>query len=735
MIELDSLGIRPRFGDYTITGPLGHGSTSAVFAAVQAGEGFSRKVAIKVILGTTPASLSIGETRILAQLDHPKIARLLDVGLTEFGLRYLVMEFVEGVSCTEFAEQNRLSERERLLLFQQICEAVQYANRALVIHCDLKPANVLVTPDGAVKLLDFGIARLLSESSSAASAESRVSAYTANYASPEQILGKPLSMSTDVYALGAMLCELVSGNPARNAPQLSHEELVRLASVDGAPATLSGDLAQIAQKAMRADPALRYANAGELSADIRRYLEGQPIEARPSSLTYRARKFIARNWQASAAAALVSLGVLVGTLIAFQQRALAQAHFAQIRTLANAVMFDLHDEIAKLPGSLEPRHLLVNRAVQYLESLRNSAPTDDEVQLEVAKGLLRLADIEGVGNEPSLGNSNQAVPRISQAEHIVRTVVARTPASLPARRALYQVLETQATLGSLRGSAAIATAEELLKLAEDNAASLPGNGEVEDELAHAISVHANMYTQSPQFGHLGVDRWRAAVAKWKQLADAQPASVLRKRELARSYQYLAGALTRTPAREEAREMATIAYRMHKELEKIPGETVRHMIAADVGLIAVVSAQLKRYEEAIPMFQEQLRIREALAAEDPDNANAFLGVGGSLNRIGTAYLRLNQPDKALPYLQRSLDVQRKVFAQDPENVLSSREMLYVTADLSEAYDMLHQREPMCRYAAEGAVIMKGPISRTKETGADLSKKDWIRKALGICGIRP
>lgn len=734
MEQFESLGVGARCGDYTVLGKLGEGSSSVVFEGLQSGEGFARKVAIKVILGTAPSSLPQSETRILAQLEHPQIARLLDAGRTGSGLRFLVMELVQGVPCTQYVEEQKLSERDRLALFLEICQAVHHANRALVIHCDLKPANILVSRDGAVKLLDFGIARLLSEAEPS-TGDLRPQRYTANYASPEQILGKPLTMATDVFSLGALLCELVSGQPVRDLAGVSFDELIRRADEDVAPAALSGDLAAIARKALRADPARRYANVGELAADVERYRDGRPIEARRASFGYKAGKLLRRHWRASLAAAAASIAILGGTAAAVRQQALAQERFKQIRELANAMMFEVHDEIAKLPGSLQPRHLIVNRSVTYLDTLAKSAASDDDVQLEVARGLLRLADIEGVGNEPSLGRSGQAIDRVDQAHQIVRAVAARNPRSLPAKRVLYQVLETRAAGDSLRAEKdSVSNGEALLTLARENAAAAPGDGAVQEELAHALAVRANAYTQSRTHNALGVGAWRGTVAAWKRLLDEKPDSMTRKRELARSYQYLAGALVRAAQREEGREMALTAYRMHKELEKVPGEEVEHMIAADVGLIAVVSAQLKQFDKAIPMFEEQLRLREAVAARDPGNYNALLGVGGTLDRIGTAYLRLNQPAKGLPYLQRSLETQRRVYAQDPANVLSSREMLYVLADLSEAHGVLHQRAAMCRYAVEGAAIMKGAIARTRETATDAAKKARLRAVLSECGVK-
>ncbi len=465
---------------------------------------------------------------------------------------------------------------------------------------------------------------------------------------------------------------------------------------------------------------------------MKRYLDGRPVEARPLSHLYRFRKFADRHRLAVAATALVAALLIAGTVFALRQRGLAEQRFAQIRALANSVLFEIHDEIFKLPGSLDARHLLASRGVQYLDALAASAGTDSALQLEAARGFVRLADIEGVSNEPSLGQSSRAMRRIERAGQMVRAVLDRAPHDYEALSAHYVVLEALSSVYSLHGDArAIPTAEELLRVSETLAAARPNDGKVKEELAHALFVVANTYTQSRTHGSRGVDAWRRAVAAWKALYEEKPDSLDRKRELARSYQFLAGALSRAVKREEARETALLAYGMHKELALIDDEEIDHMLAADVGLLANLSAQLKRYADAVPLFQEQLRLREKLAAKDPNNLNALMGIAGTMDRIGLAYLRLNRPEEGLSFLERSLEQQRAVLAKDPDNVLVNREMLYVLTDLTEANEALKRRDRMCRYANETTVILKGPIARTRETPTDAAKKQYVKKVLAAC----
>ncbi|MCC6537655.1 MAG: serine/threonine protein kinase [Bryobacterales bacterium] len=721
-----------QFGNYRAVRKVGQGATGVVFEAERLGGDFTHRVAIKVVPGAAAATLPESETRILARLEHPNIARLLDAGSTRAGLRYLVMEYVDGVPCTDYATQHKLGETARLRLFLEICEAVHYANRSLVVHCDLKPANVLVTPEGSVKLLDFGISRVLSDSSG--DRTTRVRFYSPNYASPEQILGRPLTVATDVYSLGALLCELVGGRAPRSLDEASPEDALAAIEREGEPGALAltGDLEQIARKALRADPAQRYPTVANLAADVRRYLDGEPIEARPPSRWYRARKFIGRHRMAVAAAALVTAALLATTVYALRQRRLANERFAHVRGLANSVLFEIHDEIAKLPGSLSARHLVVNRGVEYLDALSAGAGADAALQLEAAKGFVRLADIEGVGNEVSLGQSGQALPRVEKADAMVRAVLAREPRNFEALHARYQTLEALATIYSFRADQRdVPTAEEFLRVSEQILRARPNEARAQEEHAHALAKVANAYTQSGKFGEKGVEAWARATEAWKKLYAAGPKSVTRKRELARAYQYHAGALSRARKREEALAMIAQAAAMHRELIRDTGED-QHMLAADVGLQANLTAQMKRYAEAIPLFEEQLQLREAMLKRDPSNTNAAMGVAGTMDRIGYAYVLLKRPVEGLPYLERALASQRLVYAKDPDNILVNREMFYVLSDLTDAHEVLKRRDRMCGLAKEAAALIQGPLSRTRETSTDAAKKKYVTKILAACG---
>ena len=316
-----------RLGPYVVERLIGSGGMGAVFEAVRADDQYRKRVAIKVVRREVGSEISLTrfrrERQILASLSHPNVATLLDGGVTPDGRPFLVMEYVEGEPITRWCEARRTSVRERLQLFRQLCAAVAHAHKNLIVHYDIKPGNVLVTPDGAVKLLDFGIAKLVvadgAESDMPAThGDSRV--FTPEYASPEQIRGDALSTASDVYSLGVVLFELLSGKRPQSGSGAADPAL---------PRALRGELDQITLVALRREPERRYASADALSEDIRRYLDGFPVSARRDTARYRFAKFVSRNRSAVAAASVAAIAVLAGASVAVvQERA---ARFEQRR--------------------------------------------------------------------------------------------------------------------------------------------------------------------------------------------------------------------------------------------------------------------------------------------------------------------------------------------------------------------------------------------------------------------
>lgn len=445
-------GITPgeRVGFYVIDRLLGRGGMGSVFLARRADGQFEQDVAIKILrfdaVGAEPRRHFLAERQILAGLSHPNIARVFNGGVTAAGRPYLVMEYVEGTRIDRYCDERRMAVRERLLLFMAVCDAVHYAHRNLVVHRDLKPGNILVTADGRPKLLDFGVAKLLAaEEDDEAITRTEWLPITPDYASPEQVRGDPITTATDVYALGILLYELLSGHRPHRFARRSPAEILRVLdevempppsaavaavqegegaeggttgntreSVGRARGTdsrmlerrLKGDLDTIVLKALRREPERRYGGAAELAADIRRHLDGHPVEARPDTRGYRLAKFVRRNRAAVAVAAitLLSLAAIAGTLA-------VQAHrIARERNRADRVaglLFFRRDPQARPggPGSSAGRDT-GSLAGEYC--LANPALAPDEQTLTPEQQRLLQRAREAVEHIRTVADANAA---------------------------------------------------------------------------------------------------------------------------------------------------------------------------------------------------------------------------------------------------------------------------------------------------------------------------------------
>ena len=359
-----------RIGPYRVVRELGRGGMGQVFLAERADGLFEQRIALKVLRGDIPNdTLRIRlrtERQILAQLNHPGIARVFDGGVTDDGRPYLVLEYVDGVPIDAYCERHTLPLRARLALFEQVCAAVHHAHRNLVVHRDLKPSNILVTdgPDGSptVKLLDFGIAKLLEDAE--ADTERTIPLtqtgerwMTPHYAAPEQVTGGAITTSTDVYALGVLLYELLTGQrPFEALP--AHEVARAVVETDPPPpsarapgAAFSPDLDTVVLKALRKEPALRYASSEALGDDVRRFLDGRPVAARRPTWRYRARKFAGRH-RGAVAAAVVALVLVVGGGLWHNARVTAERDRARAAALRAELEAQKAEQVAGFLASL-----------------------------------------------------------------------------------------------------------------------------------------------------------------------------------------------------------------------------------------------------------------------------------------------------------------------------------------------------------------------------------------------
>lgn len=457
-----------RIGPYRLIRPLGRGGMGTVYLAVRDDDAFTQYAALKVLrrgLDTEDVLRRFrAERQILAQLSHPNIARLFDGGATEAGRSYFVMEYVEGEVITAYCDRRRLSVDERLGLFRKVCEAVHHAHRNLVVHRDLKPSNILVTEEGEPKLLDFGIAKLLAPAEAGVSApltQTGRRVMTPEYASPEQVRGEAVTTASDVYALGVLLYELLTGchpyrlerRTVREVERVVCEETPERPSTavgrsdaieqeDGSTCAISpeqvsaarstrpgslrrrlrGDLDDMVLMALRKEPERRYASAEQLSEDVRRHLDGLPVVAQPDTLTYRMKKFVRRHRVGVAASAVIVLLLAAATIVTAVQsrriRAQAQTVRAERDRAEQVVdflvnLFEASDPVQSRGETITARELL-ERGSRRVERELSAQPA---VQAEMTAVMGRVYT--------SLG-------RYDRAEEHARRALARRKELYPA---------------------------------------------------------------------------------------------------------------------------------------------------------------------------------------------------------------------------------------------------------------------------------------------------------------
>lgn len=476
----DSIGPGEIIDGYRIVEKIAEGGMGSVYLAENSGDDFSQRVALKLIKRgmDTNAVLKrfLLERRILAQLEHPMIARMIDGGSTESGLPYFVMEYVEGRSIKQFCEENRYSITARLELFLKVCEAVTYAHKNLVVHRDIKPSNIIVTADGSPKLLDFGIAKLLAPNWDESTAEATATNFrlmTPEYASPEQLRGKMTTTSTDVYSLGVVLYELLTGarpfdfkgkSPIEIAEEiLTHEPrlpslsaatiLQRGATRENEPAprirdnrALRGDLDNIILKAMRKEPEERYGSVREMANDIERFLSGLPVTAMSDTRLYRIRKFVGRHRSGVVTAAAVAILMVFSTAVTMRQyviaqceRAKAEDRFRQLRSVAKSLLNETNESLAKLPEGLEIRGNLIAKSVSVLDSIAAEETDDVDLLTEIADAYQTIGRYRNWNTRDSVN----AVADLKKALALRQRVVELAPERIEFRTKL------NATIGNL----------------------------------------------------------------------------------------------------------------------------------------------------------------------------------------------------------------------------------------------------------------------------------------------
>ena len=667
-----------QIGNYRIIREIGRGGMGTIYLAER--EDFHHRVALKIIKRGMDTDEIIRrferEREVLAALSHPNIARLLDGGTTDDGLPFLVMEFVEGSTITEFCDENSLNIEERLKLFRKVCSAVAYAHQNLIVHRDLKPSNILVDIEGEPKLLDFGIARLLAPDKADQTTETGLRLLTPEYASPEQIRGERVTTAGDVYSLGVLLYELLTGQrpyelTSRNAAEIirvvCETEPERPSSVVGSPSSvvettrrnkyftkdnarltklLKGDLDNIILKALRKEIVQRYSSVEQFAEDIGRYLTGLPILARRATYGYQFTKFIERNRTTVAFASIALIALLVGSSIAVwqayvarQERARAEHQAAETRRLANSLMNEFDEEVGNLPGSYPIRVKLAQASSDYLDRLAQESD-DPAVFKELAKAHSHLGDIYN----SHLGNDAEAKRQFKTALDLARRVLEYAPDDPAAKELVAEILH----LGLYDYAVQEGNYREAARLREEIVAANPSDLQALNNLAGTYLGLGLLFQNTEQQDESLVYFRRAIETRERQIA------LLDKPELTGD------------------EYST-----------------KFWALAWIGLLQ--GNNLNDWQTANATLQKALEIAETAAAAFPEHQRVQTDIHTAHNYLARAFDKLGDHQAALNHYEIALDSNKKaaerfnLFFHQPQAryMLKIAEMLQKTGRMEQS----------------------------------------------------
>jgi non-specific serine/threonine protein kinase/serine/threonine-protein kinase len=715
----------------------------AVFRAVRGDQAFEREVALKLV---RPGVASEGalhrfraERQILARLEHPNIAALFDGGTTDDGRPYLVVELVAGRPLDAYCRERSASLRERLALFRTVCEAVHYLHQNLVVHRDLKPANVLVTADGVPKILDFGIAKLLVDAPEDSPATATLlPAMTPEYASPEQVTGRPITTASDVYSLGVVLYELLTGQRPYEIASRSPEEILRAVchteprrpSGLRRASELEGDLDTIVLRALHKEPERRYGSAHELAEDVRRYLQGRPVLARGDAISYRLSRFARSHRSIALGAPLLVLTLGLGFVAAKRQAGLAEAsrvraekRFEDARRLANSLVFEVHDAIESLPGATAARALLLKRASEHLDALAVDAPGNPELAEELASAYQKLADVQGLPGAANLGDRDAALASQRKALALRQGLAAAHPDDLDGQDRLAASLISQSyaepdSVTALRFAHEARTlADRLVKLRSDQAKARRRLGTAHYAVAARLADDGDLPAAAASY--------ETAATIFEALHRADPTSAPALRDLALTEKRLSGilsvqgdaqgALVRS-RRAVALDEAVVAAR--------PGSAAAERDLS-VSLVDLAEGLVNTGDPgaAVPVFRRALAIRNGLMAADAKNDLARRDVVSVLTRLGGAQTQVRDWPGARQTLQAGRTLLPKDAARDGS-----------AASLAEAMARLHEAEgrPDAALASwrESLNLRAVQIKDTVGAYAWLARADFVEASLGL-----
>ena len=729
-------------GHYKIVSKIGSGGMGEVYLAHD--EKLNRRVALKLVrfgIGTEgTARYFRREAQILASLNHHNIAQLYGAEITSDGFSFLVMEYIEGVRIDSYCDESRLPIHDRLEMFRRVCGAVHYAHQRLIIHRDIKPANILITNEGEPKLLDFGIAKL-ARGGDAVVAEAHfpaaiapqptssrtgeqtmtlAAAMTPEYASPEQVRGETMTTASDVYSLGVILYELVTGqrpyrltgqNPAELVRAITEQEPSRPSTAIGLsygssksqivkPKLLRGDLDNIVLKAMRKEPQRRYASAEQLGEDIRRYLEGLPVIARRDTFAYRAGKFIGRHKVAVAAMITVMVSLIVGIIstawqahVAQIERIRAENRSAALHKLATEFLFELHDSIEKYPGSTPARKRLVEVALQTLDNLAKESPNDAALQQDLAAAYLKVGDVQGRPGFPNLGDTAGALVSYRKSLHTRERLAPSASMTVEERRELATNYDRIGDTLRLAGDAgnALASYRSGFNVRQELIKNWPTNTDVQGDLAKSYERIGDTLAQMGQRQE-ALDQERQALALNQKVFAATPDNADAKRSLFIGFVKMGDRLRGTSNEQEALKRYRDALTLAKQLADAAPENARAQRELSVCYEKIGNslAALKQPDQAITQYRESLLIRERLARADEKNAEAQRDLSSAYAKVADILMSGGKLDEGLADSRKALAIDEGLSQLNSGNMQSRQD---VADDYARIGELLSRQEAL------------------------------------------
>lgn len=740
---------RKRVGAYEIDRLIGRGGMGAVYVAHRADGTFDKQVAIKLI--DLPLATDLFrerfrmERQILAGLNHPLIARLLDGGVTCDGEPFLVMEYVDGVPIHRFCEDHRLSVAERLLLFKSVCEAVQFAHQNLVVHRDLKPDNILVMEDGTPRLLDFGTAKLLSPSADGMGSEftrQGFQSFTPQYASPEQVLGNPITTASDTYSLGVLLYLLLTDVLPYELKEFTTAEMVRvICEQPPRRPTLPGsgdkridaDLEAILLKSLRKGPGERYLTAVQFALDVQAYLDGRTVSARRGTMRYRAGKFVRRHRIALFGAALVTTSLTAGVAgivwqakVADAERRRAVDTSAEMRQLSNSLLYELDEAIKELPGSSGVQKLLITRVLDHLDRTSKSAAGDRLVQLDLANAYTRLGNIQGNPYDQNLGDTAGALVSLDKALVIAQSLAASAARDNEALRALASVEQARSEVlwGVGKTPEAVESMQAATQAYERLVAERDATPALISEAGAAYGTLGDELGQpgTPSLGDLAgaIDAYRKDIRLDERALSLDPNFPRARRGLGIVQLKIGNVEIETDPAQALED-----YRLAEErFDALPeskqdGVSTLRIRANVVRKKATAMRELGEYAQAIPLFDQALAIQKQIAAADPKDNRSLFDVYVDLTQKAYDYEYAADPALeadpqkrrrdlalAIPLLKEAQSIAVQLLKQNPSNEDRKASLADVQVRLGTAETELQTSDDAEKLAATGLVTLRG-----------------------------